>query len=214
MSEARSQNSKSTRETNQAAQAVASAAERGTEAAGQSGRAGAEALRRSAETATEAGRKIGESGAETLRRSAEAIAGSQRQITEEAAERLQEVSRTMAETARGTAEDMRALMSLPTVADRGLQDLHHSFSGLVEGVVQANLRATEELVRLTHPAAFVDLQQRFVRDYMNAVMEGSAAFVRAVRQTTDQALPQLEQHLRQRRQSAQNTGGTYQAVAE
>jgi hypothetical protein len=212
MSEARSQNSKTTRESNSAAQATASATERGTEAAEQSGRAAAETLRQSAHTTAEAGRRISESGAETLRRSTEAIAGSQRQMAEEAAGRLQEVSRTMAETARGTAEDVRALMSLPTVADRGLHDLHHSFSGLVEGVVQANLRATEELVRLTSPTAFLELQQRFVRDYMNALMEGSAAIVRAVRQTTDQTLPPLEQHLRQRRQSAQNTGAYHPAA--
>ena len=52
---------------------------------------------------------MGETGAETLRRTTDAVAGSQRQIAEEAAGRLQEASRTVAETARGTAEDIRAL---------------------------------------------------------------------------------------------------------
>jgi hypothetical protein len=57
------------------------------------------------------------------------------------------------------------------------------------------------------------VQQRFVREYMNAVMEGGAAMARAVRQTVDETLPPFEQHLRERRQSAQNTGA-YQAAAE
>ena len=123
------------------------------------------------------------------------------------------MTRTVAATAQGTAEDMRTLMALPAVADRGLQDLHRGLTGLIEGVVQTNLRATQELFRLSSPAAFVELQQRFVRDYMSALMEGSAAFVRAVRQTADQTLPPLEAHLRERSQGAEKAG-RYQAAAE
>src|SRR3954451_22973049 len=201
MSDTRSETIKTTRET---AQAATSAAERGSETAEHNSRAAAEALRQGGHTTAEVARRAGDAGAETLRRSAEAIAGTQRQIAD-AAGHLQEVSRTVTETARGAAEDVRALISLPTVADRGLQEFHRSVTGLVEGVVQANLRATAELARLANPAAFLDLQQRFVRDYMHAVMEGSAAVVRAVPQTVDQTLPSLEQHLRQRRQSAQST---------
>src|SRR3954454_1696380 len=186
MSDTRSETIKTTRETTQAA---TSAAERGSETAEHNNRAAAEALRQGGHTTAEVARRAGDAGAETLRRSAEAIAGTQRQIAEDGAGHLQEASRTVTETARGAAEDVRALISLPTVADRGLQDFHRSVTGLVEGVVQANLRATAELARLANPAAFLDLQQRFVRDYMHAVMEGSAAVVRAVRQTVDQTLP-------------------------
>ena len=212
MSDAKSQNGKTTRETYPAAQVTASA-ERGADAAEQSGRAAAEALRQSAHTAAEAGRRAVESSTETLRRSTDAIAGSQRDIAEAAAGRLQQASRTVAETARGTAEDVRALFAFPTAADGGIQDLQHSVSGLVEGVVQANLRATEQVMRLTSPAAFLEVQQQFVRDYMNALMEGSAAIARAVRQTVDQTLPHFEQHLHHRRQSAQATTA-YQTAAE
>ena len=76
--------------------------------------------------------------------------------------------------------------------------------GLVEGVVQTNLRATEELLRLTNPSAVLELQQRFVRDYMSALLEGSVEIVRAVRQTAEQTLPPLEQHLRQRQRAFGN----------
>lgn len=218
MSDTRQQSTKATRESNSGTQAGSSAAQRAADAAEQNSRAAAEAVRQSGESAAEAARRAGESGAETLRRSTEAIAGSQRQIAEEAAGRLQEASRTLAETARGAAEDFRALISLPTAADGGLQELHRSVTDLVGGMVQANLRATEELLRLTSPGPFLELQQRFVREYMDVVIVSSAAVVRAVRQTVDQTLPPLEQHLRERRQSEPGQSGrgagSYQAAAE
>lgn len=216
MSDTRPQNNKPRENT--AAQATASAGHQGAQAAEQNGRATAEALRQSGETAAELARRAGETGAETLRRSTEAMAESHRHIAQESAERLQGVSRVVAETARGTAEDVRALISLPTVADRGLRDFHQSMTGLFEGVLQANLRATEEILRLTSPAAFLGIQQRFAREYMNTVMEGSAALVRAVRHTVDQTLPPLEQHLRERHRADASFGSqgnkTYQTAAE
>jgi hypothetical protein len=176
MSETSTSSTKQTRENPTTANAAA---------VKQDSRAASEALRQSGRTAAETARRVGEAGAEKLRRSTGAVAESHRQMAHEAAERFQEVSRTVAETAQGTAEDVRSLMALPTVADSGLQDLQHGLTGLIEGVVQTNLRATQEFFRLSNPAAFIELQQRFVRDYMNALMEGSAAFMRAVRQTAD-----------------------------
>ncbi len=223
MSDTKAQNFKTTREvTSSAAEAAnttvnagAAATHRAAEAAQQTSAATGEAMRQSGQAAAEVARRAGEAGAETLRRSTGAVAETHRQLTQDAAERFQEVSRTVAATAQGTAEDVRTLMQLPTVADRGLQDLHHGLTGLIEGVVQTNLRATQELFRLTNPAGFIELQQRFVRDYMNALLEGSAAIVRAVRQTADQSLPSLEQHLRQRAQTGSgNSNRAQQAAAE
>ena len=208
MSETRAQNAKSIRE------AASTAADRGAEAVERNSDAASEALRQGGQAAADVARRAGDAGAETLRRSVGAVAQSHQQIAQDAAGRLQEVSRTVAETTQGTVQDIRALMELPAVADRGLQDLHHGINNMVAGVVQSNLRMTQELFRLTSPAAFVELQQRFVRDYMNALMEGSAALVRAVRQTTEQALPPLEQHLRQRAQVGQANRGDYQRAAE
>lgn len=219
MSDTRAQNTKSAREAALAvadasattANAATSAAHRGAETLQQNGEAASEALRQGGQAAAEVTRRAVEAGAETLRRSADAVAESHRQIAQDAAGRLQDVSRTVAETTQGTVEDMRTLLELPSVADRGLQDIHHGFTNLVEGVVQSNLRMTQELFRLASPAAFVEVQQRFVRDYMSALMEGSAALVRAVRQTAEQTLPSLEQHLQQR---ARATGGQYRRAAE
>ena len=221
MSENRAQNEKSAR---QAASAVAdasaamtnaatSAAQKGAETLQQNSAAATDAVRQGGQAVADVARRASEVGAETLRRSADAVAQGQHQIAQDAAGRLQTVSRTVAETTQGTVDDMRILLQLPKVADRGLQDIQHTMTSLVEGVVQSNLRMTQEMFRLASPAAFIELQQRFVRDYMGALMEGSAALVRAVHQTAEQTLPPLEQHLRQRAQSASN-GVALQRAAE
>jgi hypothetical protein len=217
MSDNRTQNNKPARDSNPA-QTAASATQRSMEAAEQHSRAAAEAVRQGGHAAAELSSRAGESGAEVLRRSTEAVAKTQRQMAQDAAERLNVVSRGVAEATRETTEDIRTLMSLPSVADRGMRDLQQTFAGLVDAVVQTNLRATEELVRLANPISFLELQQRFVTDHMNVVMEGSAAFARAMRQTVDQSLPVLEQRLGERQRTRADhpaqTTRAFQTAAE
>ena len=194
------------------------------QAAQQGSQAGAEALRRTADVTAEATRRGGEASAqtaqrvgaavgETVQRNAEAFADSQRQFLQQTAERFQEVSHKMAEAAQGNTENLRALMAIPQSAQGGLQDLQQSMVGLVEGVVRTNLRATQELFQLANPSAFVELQQRFAREYLDALMQGTATLVRATRRTADETLRPLEQQIEQRRQQA-NQGQRYQHAAE
>jgi hypothetical protein len=202
----------------------AEAVRRGTEAVEQGGRATSEVLRRGAEVSAEAARRGGEAGAEAMqragtaasenfRRGTQAVAESQQQIVQDAAEKFEEVSRKVAQAVRGTTEDLRTLTVLPNAAKGGLQDLHQSVTGLVEGVVRTNLRATQELFRLVNPSPFVELQQRFVSEYVNAVMEGSATLVRATRRTAEETLRPLEQQIEQRQQ-ASRSGQAFQNAAE
>jgi Phasin protein len=194
------------------------------EAVQQGGRAAGEALRQGAEAGAEVARRAGEAGAdavrrgaevadETFRRGAQAVAESQRQIVQDAAQRMEEVSRKVAEAARGTTENVRRFLSLPNSAEGGLRDLQQGVTSLVEGVVQTNLRAAREVFRLADPAPFVELQQRFAREYTDAVLQNSAVLVRAVRRTADEALRPLEQEIehqqqeqRQREPANQNQG--------
>jgi len=74
-------------------------------------------------------------------------------------------------------------------------------AGLVEGVVQTNLRATQELFRLANPVAVIELQQRFAREYLDTVMQNTVTLVRAVRRTADETLHPLEMQLQQRRKA-------------
>ncbi len=101
--------------------------------------AGIEAVRRASETANE-----------TVRRTTQVVAEGQRQIAQEAAQTFQEVSRKMAQVAHGTSEEVRRLATLPHAAQGGLHDMRQGVAGLVEGVVQTNLRATHELFRLVN----------------------------------------------------------------
>jgi hypothetical protein len=72
---------------------------------------------------------------------------------------------------------------------------------LVEGVMQTNLRATQELFRLTNPTAIIELQQRFAREYMDTVMQNTVTLLRAVRRTADETLQPLEAQVAQRQQA-------------
>jgi hypothetical protein len=146
-----------------------------------------------------------------MRRNTQAVAESQRQLAQDATEQFQEVSRKVAQAVRGTTEDVRTLLVLPDAARGGLQDLQQSVTGLVQGVVQTNLRATQELVRLANPSPLVELQQRFVREYLDTVLEGSATLVRAIRRTAEQTLGPIEEQIERRRQAGR---GGYQDAAE
>src|SRR5215210_4106658 len=192
----------------QDARAAADAAvRRSAEAVQQGGRATGEALRQNAEV-----------GADVARRGAQAVVESQRQIAQDAAQRFEEVSRKVAEAAKGTTENVRRLMALPNAAEGGLRDLQQGVTGLFEGVVQTNLRAAQELFRLANPAPFVELQQRFAREYTDALVRNGATLVRAMRRTADETLRPLEQQIEQQQQreaANQNRGPSrFQTAAE
>ena len=140
------------------------AVRQGAESVQQVGRATGDALRQGADSAadiarrnTDAGaeamRRAGEAASETARRGGQAVAESQRQIVQDAAERFEEVSRKIAQAAQGTTENVRRLFTLPNAAEGGLRDIQQGVVGLVEGVVQTNLRVAQELFRLSQPGA-------------------------------------------------------------
>ena len=191
-----------------AATDAAAAIRRSAEAVQQGGHATGEALRQNAAASADMTRKGTEAGADaarrgaelandTARRSTQAVTDAQRQIAQDAAQRFEEVSRKVADAARGTTENVRQLMALPNAAEGGLRDLQQGMAGLVEGVVQTNLRAAQELFRLANPAPLVELQQRFAREYTDTLLRNSATLVRAMRRTADETLRPLEEQIRQ-----------------
>ncbi len=207
---------------NQRANADA-AIRRSADAMQQGGHATADALRQNAEAGADVARRGTEAGAENVRRGAElandtarrgaqAVVESQRQIAQDAAQRFEEVSRKMADAARGTTENVRQLMSLPNAAEGGLRDMQQGVTGLVEGMVQTNLRAAQELFRLANPAPLVELQQRFAREYTDTLLRNSATLVRAMRRTADETLRPLEQQIE--RQQREQGGQRFQTAAE
>ena len=161
---------------------------------------GGEAIREGALAAQQGSRVA----SEAVRRNAEAMAEGQREMLQTAAQQLQQVNHAVAEAAKGTAETMRALMELPNAAGSGLQDFQRGMTGLVEGVMQVNLRAARSLVQLANPAGVIDAQQRFMREYVDALLQGAATLVRATRRTADEALRPLEQRIEQGQRAARS----------
>jgi hypothetical protein len=159
--------------------------------------------RRGNEAGADAMRRAGEAASETTRRGAQAVVESQRQIAQDAAQRFEEVSRKVADATKGTTENVRRLMALPNAAEGGLRDLQQGVTGLFAGVVQTNLHAAQEMFRLANPAPFVEMQQRFAREYTDTLVRNSATLVRAMRRTADETLRPLEEQVRQREQDGQ-----------
>jgi hypothetical protein len=156
--------------------------------------------RQGAHAGAEAVRHAGEGANEAVRRSVQATIESQNQIMLDYVQIFEEAGRKVAEMARGTSEDMRRFFVLPQVTEGGLRDVQQSVTGLVEGVLQTNLHTAQALFRLANPTAVVELQQRFIRNYMDVLMQGTATLVRAVHRTTGAALHPLEEQVQQRQQ--------------
>ena len=183
---------------------VDAAAREGILAAQQGSHAASEALRRTGEATADAVQRGSKVAGEAVRRNAEAMAEGQREVLQTAAQQLQQANYAMAETAKGVAETMRVLIELPNAAAGGLQDLQRGMTGFVESVLQVNLRAAQSLVRLANPAGVVDAQQRFMREYVDAFLQGAATLVRATRRTADEALRPLEQQIEQSGRAARS----------
>jgi CBS domain-containing protein len=200
-----------TQGTNGAAQRSAEAAEQGTRAAGEAlhrgGEAGAEVTRRGTEAGAETLRRGGEAVGETMRRGTQAAAEGQREIVADAAEQFEEIGRRMAQAVQETTEDMRRLMVLPRAAGGGWQDMQQGVAQLVEGVIRTNLHVTQEIFRLSNPGVIVDLQRRFMREYLDALIQGTTTLVRAARRTADETLRPLEQQMEQRQQARREQRG-------
>jgi CBS domain-containing protein len=184
-----------------------STARAGGEATQQSTHQASETLRHSGAAGAELAEAGAQIGAETARRSASAMAEGQRQLLEDVAERYEAVARRMAQTMQENAAGLRTLMLPFGTAAQSLQDLQEGMTGLVNGVVQSNVHATQRLLRLADPASVYDLQSRFVREYLDTLLQGTSAFIRVARQTAEQTLGPIEARIEERQQSRRRQGG-------
>ena len=176
-----------------AAQAAKDTAQRGSEAMQQAGRASGEILQRGGEAGAQAMEHLGDATGETVRRGSESLAGAQRELVQDVAGQFEQTIGRWSETLQSSAQQLLILMQVPTAAGEGLQDLQRSVNATVESVVRTNLQATQQLFRLTNPAGLAELQQRFAREYLNALVEGTSSIVRTLRQSAEQTLHPLEE---------------------
>jgi hypothetical protein len=185
----------------------------GTARMSEAGRAGSETVQRSGAATAETLRHLGDAAGETARRGTQRMAGAQDKLAQDAARRFeQSVSRT-AQVAQDLARDWGTIMQLPKLGSGSLQDLSVSLGNMVERVIQTNLHTTQELFRSAGPMAMAELQQRFIRDYLDALLQGSTAVIRTVGQSAEQTLGPLEQRMTNRQQW-QSEDGAHDRVAD
>jgi hypothetical protein len=146
-----------------------------------------------------AAQRAGDVAAEAVQRGAEtarAAAGTAEQMQSEALARarqeLGEAGRTIIDNSKDNAEKLRTLLTLPAAAEGGLQDMQGSLVGLVHGVIRTNLGLMEGMLHVQSPRAYVELQQRFIREYLDGLLQGMTLLVRAARRTADETLRPLE----------------------
>jgi CBS domain-containing protein len=189
-----------------AVQSAAETAQRGTEAMQQTGRSSGETLRRGSEAGAQTMQHFGGLAGETMRRGSEGFAGAQQKLAQDAARQFEETIGKWSQMLQTSAQQWRTLMHVPNSAGGGVQELQRCVGGAVERVMQTNMQATQELFRLTNTAGFAELQQRFMREYLNALLEGSSNIVRAVRQSADQTLRPLEEHAARQNNGQEQSG--------
>ncbi len=158
------------------------------EVVSRAGNATAEVTQRSSEVGAEAVKRAGNVASETLLRGGEAFAKTQREFMRSTGEQFEQASRKVAQAAQATTKDLRVFLTLPGAATGGMRDMQQSMAGFVEGIVRTNFQATQEMFQFVDPSALVELQQRFMRGYLDTLMHSAATLVRAMRTTADEAL--------------------------
>jgi CBS domain-containing protein len=185
----------------------------GTARMSEAGRAGSETVQRTSTATAETLRHLGDAAGETARRGAQRMAGAQDQLGQDAAQFFEQSVSKTAQVAQDWAQDWGTLMQLPKLGSGSLQDLSVSLGNTVERVIQTNLHTMQELFRSAGPIAMAEVQQRFIRDYLDALLQGSTAIIRTVRQSAEQTLEPLEQRMTQRQQG-QSENGAHERVAD
>ncbi len=67
------------------------------------------------------------------------------------------------------------------MASMNFPDTGMSTATLIQGVVQANLRAMQELSRVKTPQTLAELQRRFAGEYIAALQHGTMTLMNALR---------------------------------
>ncbi|MFL5286067.1 MAG: CBS domain-containing protein [Rhodopila sp.] len=191
-----------------------SATRHGTEAAQRAGSEISESMRRSGAAGAEATRFTAQVGTEAARRSVDRLAEGQRTLIEEMAEHLETLSQQMVRSMQEGASDLRSFIVPPQNAGENLRDLQEGISTLVSGVVQSNVRMTKELLRAANPNLMFDLQRRFMREYMDTLLQGGSAIIRAARHSAELTLQPIEHRIEQRQHERQAGNGHHQVVSD
>jgi hypothetical protein len=133
-------------------------------------------------------------------------ATTQREVMPMPSGSFEEASRALAEAASTKLDQS----SLPSPSKNVLRDLDHSLADLVTAVVRTNLRASQDLLGMSTHGEFAALQQRFICDYMEALLLGSIQLISAIQNVTNPVGPNLPQRV----DSVEKRQNTSEAAAD
>ncbi|MGG5821741.1 CBS domain-containing protein [Falsiroseomonas sp. HW251] len=170
----------------------AQATRQGAEAAARGAQAGATALRGAGGAAATLAQSGGQATSHVARQGAREVAEDGRHATDAAAHDIEQTAERYAEALRHVAHDLGRLMMVPRSAGGGLQDMQEAMGAMMTGVLRTNIRITSELFRRTNFGSLAELQGTFLREYLDALMEGGTTVLRATRRTAEEALRPLE----------------------
>lgn len=165
------------------------ASEKTADTAAAAGRGGMHPMRR---WAGETRRGIAETG-RAAGQGLDAAADDTRDLAQRTAGQIEDMGERMAEEAERLSGDVRMLMEFPRLASRTLHDMQQSVTRLAGRAMQANFRATQELLHAVSPAALIEVQQRIAGHYVRGVVEGGVEALRSSRRFADEALRPLDQ---------------------
>jgi CBS domain-containing protein len=207
--EQKDQGKEPSREAKKPGQRMEGAVDKTTEAASEAYRSGSRTMQQGMHIAGQAAERGMEAAGETGQRGMRATSEGAREFIESTAGHVGQLSQRMARAAEQTTEDLRTLMAIPGFGG-GMQEMQHAMTGMLNRIVQANLRASQEVFRVANPGALVELQQRFARQYLDGLIEGSAEILRVSRHLADAALRPIEersQKMRRHGWSGQHESG-------
>jgi CBS domain-containing protein len=175
-----------------AQQQMEGAVDKTAETTSEAYRSGGRTMQHGMHIAGQAAERGMESAGEAAQRGMRATGEGAREFMENTAGQVGDMSRRMAKAAEQTTEDLRTLMTIPGFGG-GMREMQHAMTGMLNRIVQVNLQASQEVFRAANPGAIIELQQRFARQYLNGLIEGSAEFLRVSRHLADEALRPIEE---------------------
>jgi hypothetical protein len=142
-------------------------------------RSAVEAARQATETGAEAARRSDQAGAEFVRRTGEAAG--------QGAAAATAGSREATRSLWAGSEEMRRIMPGFAIPPGGMLDLPQAVAGFMGEMMRANMAISQEFFRLANPVAVIEMQQRLVRGYLDAIVAGQATLMGAARRTSEDA---------------------------
>lgn len=125
---------------------------------------------------------------EMLKENMEVVSEGQREFMTKAAQSFEGAARNLT-GASENGEKIQHLMSVPSVAEGGLQDMQRSLTGLVEGVMRTNLRIAQKVFLVRSPKECIELQQQFVREYLDGLLYGFAMLANVIQRASNDPVP-------------------------